>query len=69
MKIEIYIPLMLTTAFMFLNIWALHGLDMQFYTIQNTRMFDINLFIAVLSSLCMGLMATIQLRFLEGTKK
>jgi len=68
MKIEIYVPLMLTMAFMFLNVWALHGLDMQFYTIQNARMFDINLFIAVLSSLMMGLMASIQLRFIEGKK-
>lgn len=32
-----------------LQLWFLHGLDVQFYTIQDARLFDINLFMAVMS--------------------
>ena len=34
-----------------LELWFLHGLDMQFYTIQNVRLFDINLFLAVMTNI------------------
>lgn len=32
-----------------MQLWFLHGLDVQFYTIQDARLFDINLFMAVMS--------------------
>lgn len=30
------------------TMWSLHGLDMQFYTIQSAYWFDINLYLAVM---------------------
>ena len=32
------------------NLWFLHGLDVQFYTIQNMWLFDINLYLSVMTT-------------------
>lgn len=44
------------------TLWCLHGLDMQFYTIQSAYWFDINLFMAVMSIISIGVITTLDLR-------
>lgn len=38
-------------VFSCVELWFLHGLDMQYYTIQNDYLFDINLFLAVMTNI------------------
>ena len=50
-----------------LTLWCLHGLDMQFYTIENAYLFDVNLFIAVMSTISIGVLTMLDLkRFKNG---
>jgi len=44
----------LLIGLLILNVWSLHGLDMQFYTLQDPYLFDMNLYIAVMTILCIG---------------
>lgn len=39
-----------------MNLWFLHGMDMTFYVTQDARLFDVNLFLSVMTTLAMLLL-------------